>query len=277
MQSVLEEFSGGRLHYMANQVGGLKVDLPEGWPDRVRETIAAVRLDLVAVASSTVLDDDFRARARGVGRLDPALVPAYGLSGPVARASGDDRDLRRDEPYLAYGALADLGALRVVTRDEGDALARYEVLVEQCAVSLDLADACLDALAGLPDGPVNLRLPKVLRVPEGETYTWTENPLGINGYYLVSRGEKTPWRLKLQVGVVQQRAGARGDAAGRPPRRPRADPAVDGLRAGRRRQVTPRTVRRGGTPAPRPSGGRPAGSSRRRRPTATRAARPSSS
>ena len=47
-------------------------------------------------------------------------------------------------------------------------------------------------------GPVNVRLPKVLRVPEGETYTWTENPLGINGYYLVSRGDRTPWRLKLR-------------------------------------------------------------------------------
>jgi NADH-quinone oxidoreductase subunit D len=45
---------------------------------------------------------------------------------------------------------------------------------------------------------VNVRLPKVLRVPEGHLYTWTENPLGINGYYLVSRGERTPWRLKLR-------------------------------------------------------------------------------
>ncbi len=86
----------------------------------------------------------------------------------------------------------------MVTRTSGDCLARYEVLVEQCVVSLDLADACLDSLADLPPGPVSLKLPKVLRVPEGETYTWTENPLGINGYYLVSRGDKTPWRLKLR-------------------------------------------------------------------------------
>jgi NADH-quinone oxidoreductase subunit D len=198
IQTVLEEFSGGRLHYMANQVGGLKVDLPSGWPERVRSAVGAVRADLAALASATVEDEGFRARTRGVGRLDPALVPAYGLSGPVARASGVARDLRRDEPYLAYGALAESGALRVVTRTDGDALARHEVLVEQCEVSLDLADACLHTLAGLPTGPVNLRLPKVLRVPEGETYTWTENPLGINGYYLVSRGDRTPWRLKLR-------------------------------------------------------------------------------
>jgi NADH-quinone oxidoreductase subunit D len=53
-------------------------------------------------------------------------------------------------------------------------------------------------LRSLDRGPVNVRLPKILRPPEGATYAWTENPLGINGYYLVSRGEKTPWRMKLR-------------------------------------------------------------------------------
>jgi len=87
----------------------------------------------------------------------------------------------------------------VVTRPEGDGLARLECLVEQVWVSLDICDYCVDKLASLPQGPVNQRLPKVLKVPEGHIYQWTENPLGINGYYLVSRGEKTPWRLKLRT------------------------------------------------------------------------------
>ncbi len=65
-------------------------------------------------------------------------------------------------------------------------------------MSLDLAEACLARFAALPPGPVNLKLPKTVKAPEGHTYAWTENPLGINGYYLVSRGEKTPWRLKLR-------------------------------------------------------------------------------
>jgi NADH-quinone oxidoreductase subunit D len=55
----------------------------------------------------------------------------------------------------------------------------------------------LDRLPAL-SGPVNVRLPKTVKAPEGAVYTWTENPLGINGYYLVSRGERTPWRLKLR-------------------------------------------------------------------------------
>jgi NADH-quinone oxidoreductase subunit D len=138
----------------------------------------------------------FRGRTRGVGVLTPADVHAFGVSGPIARASGVDFDLRRDEPYLAYGELADV--LRVPTRAEGDCLARFEVLLEQTHVALDLADACLDRLAELPPGPINQRLPKVLKAPEGHTYAWTENPLGLNGYYLVSTGDKTPHRLKLR-------------------------------------------------------------------------------
>jgi NADH-quinone oxidoreductase subunit D len=86
----------------------------------------------------------------------------------------------------------------VPVREEGACLARFEVLLAQTHNSLELADACLERLAGLPQGPVNQRLPKVLKAPEGHTYAWTENPLGLNGYYLVSTGEKTPYRLKLR-------------------------------------------------------------------------------
>ncbi|MEY9840795.1 NADH-quinone oxidoreductase subunit D [Streptacidiphilus sp. EB103A] len=196
LQTVMEEASGGRMHFMFNRVGGLKEDLPAGWYGRVRATVASVR-GRMGVFDDLVLGNDiFRARTRGVGVLAPELVHAYGVSGPIARASGVDFDLRRDEPYLAYPELA--GVLRVVTRQEGDCLARFECLLKQVHNSLDLADACLDRLAESAPGPINTRLPKVLKAPEGHTYTWTENPLGVNGYYLVSRGDKTPWRLKLR-------------------------------------------------------------------------------
>jgi NADH-quinone oxidoreductase subunit D len=181
VQQVLEEATGGRVHYMANRVGGLKEDVPAGWPDRVRRAVDAVRAALPEVPDV----------APGVGVLDAAQARSYGVSGPVARASGLDFDLRRDEPYLAYGELA----VPVVTRTAGDALARYECVRDQVAVSLDLADAVLDRL---PAGPVNVRLPKTVKAPEGAVYSWTENPSGLNGYYLVSRGERTPWRLKLR-------------------------------------------------------------------------------
>ncbi len=199
IQTVMEEISGGRMHYMFNRVGGLKEDLPAGWLGRTSAAVAAVRSRMPEFDKLLLGNEIFRARTRGVGVLAPALVHAYGVSGPVARASGVDFDLRRDEPYLAYAELfAAGGPGRVVTRTEGDCLARFEVLREQLEVSLDLADACCARLHELPTGPINVRLPKVLKAPEGHTYAWTENPLGLNGYYLVSRGEKTPWRLKLR-------------------------------------------------------------------------------
>ncbi|MEE4546796.1 NADH-quinone oxidoreductase subunit D [Streptomyces sp. V4-01] len=196
LQHVMEEVSGGRMHYMFNRVGGLKEDLPNGWTGRARACVAALRSRMGRFDDLVLGNEIFRARTRGVGVLSRADVHAFGVSGPIARAAGVDFDLRRDEPYLAYGELA--GTLRVAGRTEGDCLARFEVLLEQTRNSLELADACLDRLAELPPGPVNQRLPKVLKAPEGHTYAWTENPLGLNGYYLVSKGEKTPYRLKLR-------------------------------------------------------------------------------
>jgi len=197
LQEVMEEVSGGRMHYMFNRVGGLKEDIPIGWLDRTTDAIATVRRRLQQIEDLILGNEIFHARTVGVGVLSPELVHAYGVSGPIARASGVDLDLRRDEPYLAYEHLQDV--LRVPTRTTGDSFARFELLIEQAKVSLDLADACVSRIRDLPAGPVNVRLPKIVKAPEGSTYVWTENPLGLNGYYLVSRGEKTPWRLKLRT------------------------------------------------------------------------------
>jgi NADH-quinone oxidoreductase subunit D len=193
IQAVMEEAAGGRMHFMFNRVGGLKEDVPAGWADRVRAAVAAVRLRMPDLDRLVRGNEIFLARTRGVGVLTPEAISQYGVSGPIARASGLALDLRRDDPYLAYGELE----VPVVSGQAGDCHARFSVLLDETYASLDLADACLDRLAGLR-GPVNQRLPKTVKAPEGHTYCWTENPLGINGYYLVSRGEKTPWRLKLR-------------------------------------------------------------------------------
>jgi NADH-quinone oxidoreductase subunit D len=182
------------MHYMFNRVGGLKEEVPAGWTGRARDAIDQVRRRMPDLDNLIRRNDIFLARTVGVGVLSAADAAAYGASGPVARASGLDFDLRRDEPYLAYGELS----VPVVTKTGGDCHARFECLLDQVYVSLDLAQACLDRVDSLT-GPVNVRLPKVVKAPEGHTYAWTENPLGVNGYYLVSRGEKTPWRLKLRT------------------------------------------------------------------------------
>ncbi|WP_256841567.1 NADH-quinone oxidoreductase subunit D [Ornithinimicrobium cryptoxanthini] len=199
LQAVMEEISGGRMHYMIAQVGGLREDIPEGWLDRVDMAVSAVRRRLPDVAAMLIDNPILRGRTVGVGVLTTEQARQYGVSGPIARASGLDIDLRRDEPYLAYAELfGPDGPGRVVTRTAGDCYARLEVLLEQVEVSLDLAERCTEVLRGLPDGPIDVKLPKVLKVPEGEHYQATENPLGLNGYFLVSRGDKVPWRLKLR-------------------------------------------------------------------------------
>jgi NADH-quinone oxidoreductase subunit D len=183
LQQVLEEATGGRVHLVWTRIGGVLHDVPEGWEARCAAALATVRAGLPSPSLGPL---------EGVGVLPAEVALSFGVSGPVARASGVDMDLRRDDPYLAYPSLP----LPVVLRSAGDAAARFSCLLEQVEVSLDLAAACLDAL---PSGPVNVKLPKNLRVPEGSGYGWTEAPSGVAGYYLVSRGATTPWRLAMRT------------------------------------------------------------------------------
>jgi NADH-quinone oxidoreductase subunit D len=197
LQRVLEEISGGRVHAMLNQVGGLRAEIPDGWTGRVRAAVGTARDALHGLADDLLHSPEFVTATQGVAVIDAGLVEPYGLSGPVARASGVDLDLRRDAPYLGYSQLGH--ALRIPTRTSGDALARMSLLAEETEVALDLVEAAADRLDSAPAGPVSVRLPKALRVPEGEAYAWTEGPLGAAGYYLVSRGDRTPWRLKMRT------------------------------------------------------------------------------
>ncbi|QFZ16341.1 NADH-quinone oxidoreductase subunit D [Saccharothrix syringae] len=180
VQAVLEEASGGRIHFMFNRIGGLREDVPAGWVDRVREALAAV--DPGEVPGGLA----------GLGVLSGDDALAFGVTGPIGRASGVDFDLRRDDPLPGYEGLG----VRPVVRSEGDALARVRCLVDEVRQSVELARRCLDRL---PGGPVNVRLPKAIKAPEGSVYTWVEAPLGTSGVHLASRGEKTPWRLKLRT------------------------------------------------------------------------------
>ncbi|WP_238993443.1 NADH-quinone oxidoreductase subunit D [Nocardioides caldifontis] len=190
---LMEELTGGRMHFMFNRVGGVKEELPAGWLHGVGTAVAGLRAALPRLREP-LAEPLFEQRTRGVGVLTREAALDHGVSGPVARASGLDLDLRRDEPYLGYAELD----VAVPIRTGGDAWSRFAVLVEEVAVSLDLVEQGVDRLRSLPPGPLGVRLPKIVKAPEGATYAWTESPGGLNGYYLVSHGEKTPWRLKLR-------------------------------------------------------------------------------
>jgi NADH-quinone oxidoreductase subunit D len=116
----------------------------------------------------------------------------YGLSGANLRASGVDWDLRRDQRLpLAY----DKVDFTVWTHPDGDSFARCWVRLQETREATKIVDQLLGTL---PAGPVMAKVPRIIKVPEGEAWVSTENPLGEMGYYVVSKGELGPFRVKIR-------------------------------------------------------------------------------
>jgi NADH-quinone oxidoreductase subunit D len=187
--------TGNRIHPMATRVGGLAVDADDVWL-RAERQVAERAAEVTEAVLTMINSAAFADLTSGVALLDRDTISQFGVSGPAARASGVDLDLRLQRPYLAYGELD--GLITPPVRRSADAQSRLGVLAEELAISASLIIACVDHLIGQP-GPVSVRLGKIIRVPEGEAYVAIEAPLGIAGVFLVSRGEKTPWRLKLRT------------------------------------------------------------------------------
>jgi NADH-quinone oxidoreductase subunit D len=191
-----EANSGGRIHPMLVVPGGVREDVPAGWTGQTGELVG--ELTGLGAALTDWIDSQQQLAAVGVLPADAAV--RWATSGPVARGSGAELDLRIDEPYLTYRQLAEQGVLRAVVETGGGVQARLRVLAGELQVSLDcLVAAAADLADPALTGPVSVRLPRSLRVPEGSGYGWTENPTGINGWYLVSRGGTSPYRLKLRT------------------------------------------------------------------------------
>ncbi|MEO6879456.1 MAG: hypothetical protein ABI181_00725 [Mycobacteriaceae bacterium] len=192
LQHVLEVATGGRIHLVANRVGGLREDVPAGWTAQVSSVLGVVEAAAAAVRAATVDDEAFAERHRGVGVLPRDAALALGVTGPAGRASGVDVDLRRDDPAPGYAGLQ----VTPHVGGAGDALARVHAQVQEVELAVLLVR---QSLAQVPPGPVNVRLPSSLVPGEGSVHVWGEAPLGVAGVHLVSRGEPTPWRLRLRT------------------------------------------------------------------------------
>jgi NADH-quinone oxidoreductase subunit D len=131
------------------------------------------------------------ARTKGIGVLPPEVAASYGVTGPNLRASGVAFDLRRVEDYLPY----DQFDFAVVTGTEGDCWDRWCVRLLEIRESAKIVQQAID---GMPSGNLQAKVPKVIKVPRGETYVRSENPKGEMGYYLVSDGGQGPYRLKIR-------------------------------------------------------------------------------
>jgi NADH-quinone oxidoreductase subunit D len=188
----IERVTGGRFHPNFDRIGGLKDDLPKGWLEDNKATMEKVRTFCDEIEDLLMGSEVFQERTRGIGVIPADVAMQYGLSGANARASGIDWDLRRDEHVgLAY----DQVDWRVWTHPDGDSFARFWVRLQEVREATRIIDQLCDAI---PGGPVMAKVPRIIKVPEGEAWVSTENPLGEMGYYVVSKGDLTPFRLKIR-------------------------------------------------------------------------------
>ncbi|MSR54359.1 MAG: NADH-quinone oxidoreductase subunit D [Gemmataceae bacterium] len=217
---IFETMSGQRFHPSYTRVGGLMVDVKDDWVAMVRTFIKVdfpkAHADVCRLLNRNKI---FLDRTKGIGVLSKEEAINRSAAGPVARASGVARDLRKDEPYLAYGDLE----FDVVCSRNGDCLARYLVRMEEMRESARIIS---QAVENIPAGPVNVNIEDKLTIPDksatyrsiegliqhfelfmwnrrwkppvNELYAATEAPNGELGFYIVSDGEGRPYRCRTR-------------------------------------------------------------------------------
>jgi NADH-quinone oxidoreductase subunit D len=229
---IFELISGLRMNHAYIRIGGLVMDLPDGAEERTREYLKALPSRFGEYEDLLSGNPIWLERNKGIGYLDPQHALALGVTGPMLRAAGVARDVRKDEPYSGYERYE----FDVPIRTESDCYARFEVRMAEMRESVKICEQVLDAL---PGGPVMVDDPKVrwpaelstgpdgignspryvrhimeesmealinhfkivtqgIRVPAGEVYFPVESPRGELGYYVVSDGGIRPYRVRMR-------------------------------------------------------------------------------
>ncbi|WP_034721707.1 NADH-quinone oxidoreductase subunit D [Bacteriovorax sp. DB6_IX] len=193
---LFEELSGARLLYNYFWIGGVWNDINDDQLRRIAQFCDKMEENVKKYHDLVGMNKIFRDRTANVGVISEEMAYQYGASGPVLRGSGIDWDLRKKRPYSIYEKF-DFNT--VVGKGEmgtlGDCWDRYYVRVFEIFESIKILR---QALEGIEEGPVMGKVPKIIKVPEGEIYLRTECPRGELGYHLVSDGGKTPYRLKVK-------------------------------------------------------------------------------
>jgi NADH-quinone oxidoreductase subunit D len=193
IQNLMEAATGARMHFTYCRVGGLKEDLPRGFLQQSAALVRKIRNRLYDYDGLLLGNEIFKKRTVGIGVLSGEIAKSYGVTGPILHATGIAEDSRKTEPYLQY----DQVDFEVPVGEHGDSYDRFVVLFRRIQESLKIIEQCHDMM---PAGPVMPgKMPKYIQPPEGWTYTRVENSLGETGYYLVSKGGKEPWRLKMRT------------------------------------------------------------------------------
>jgi NADH-quinone oxidoreductase subunit D len=217
---LFEAVSGQRMMTSYFRIGGVALEPPLGFMDRVRDFARRFPSKVDEYENLLTGNPIWVMRTKGVAKITAEDAIALGVSGPTLRASGVDFDLRRDAPYSGY----DNFKFNVPIATEGDVFARYMCRVRELRESISIVKQAVD---GMPEGPIKADAPKVVlpdrekmktqmealiyhfkivsegfAVPEGEVYQAVESPRGEMGYYIVSDGTAKPYRVHMRAACL---------------------------------------------------------------------------
>jgi len=188
---VFEIYSGQRIATASIIPGGVRYEPTMAFIEKAMEAVNFLEKEFLPRYEEVFVDNPtLRLRTEGVGKVSKEKAIELGLAGPALRASGVPSDVRKDYPYAAYGELE----FNVVTREEGDAHARYHVLIDELKES---ARIIRQAVEGFPEGDYRTKFP--VKVPQGEAFTTVEWARGAFDFHLISDGGVGPYRLKMRA------------------------------------------------------------------------------
>ncbi len=187
---LLEGICGNRVNYSVNLLGGVKYDISPEMVDKIRTGMDFLEERSHYYLKVVTSDDTFLGRTRGVGTMSKDLAEALCAVGPTGRASGVERDVRVDSPYLMYPK----HPVNLITDTAGDLEARFVVRIKELFESYRLIRELLD---NLPEGELAVKFPR--RVPAGEVVFRGEAPRGELYYFIKSNGSDKPERIKVRT------------------------------------------------------------------------------
>ncbi|WP_336034401.1 NADH-quinone oxidoreductase subunit D [Halobacterium yunchengense] len=200
VQNLLEDLTGQRMMFNYLRLGGVVWDVPEPreeYFEKVRDFLDDLPAKLDEYHDLISENEILQSRTVDTGYLDPDVAKSYGVTGPVARGSGIDYDLRRDDPYGYYEELD----WDVVTEDGCDNYARLLVRMREIEQSARIIEQCVDLLEDWPedDREIQANVPRTLKPDAGkETYRAVEGAKGELGIYIRSDGTEKPARFKIR-------------------------------------------------------------------------------
>lgn len=189
---IFEESCRSRFLQSYNIPGGLMFDIHPNFQKRVKDYLVHLRKKLPEYDKLVGNNVIFRQRSEGIGILSKEDAISFGITGPSGRASGFSCDVRKIDPYSAYPYVK----FEEKIATEGDTYARYRLRIEEMWESMNIIEQLID---NIPEGDFTTKMKPVIKLPEGEYFQRVETARGELDVYIVSTGEKTPYRMHFRT------------------------------------------------------------------------------